>query len=471
MRVVSGGFTISSPDSLRHYLSNLTLGGFAKIGRDEEGNELLLPNAFELAVPMELLEPAYASITGYYLDGTPFEKSRSTSRQTRRKYTLHVHAVLHGFLASSDGAVSLYTNNEDENPYYTCHEGLSLEGWELKNRIGIMKQRKLWSVSCQELDRIILDRLFDLVRHDSDMVERIKAFWESRKTEEVDEAHVLKQQIKKAQDQIAHLDKLLTNPARPLSKPTEERYLTMLDEAEADLARLQRKQAEWQEIEEPQSIIPNFYYVLAHLPTEYKKLSVEGQKKMMRIVAKEVKLDMLSPHLFRLYIVWENGIAVRPDVALMWRGMTPNNSEEWTEEEDNSMRRYYPDKPQIEVMQALPRWAWNRILERAQDLNLRRKVSHNGPHPFNSYHRTMRYDDLKPAEQLVQGEEEKERIRHIVNRLAQQTMRGGLSAYWWLPLDSISYTGLDAALEDEAEKLYVSAFPCESRHPGESPHH
>jgi hypothetical protein len=189
------------------------------------------------------------------------------------------------------------------------------------------------------------------------MVERIKAFWESRKTEEVDEAHVLKQQIKRAQDQIAHLDKLLTNPARPLSKTTEERYLTMLDEAEADLARLQRKQAEWQELEEPQIIIPNFYYVLAHLPTEYKKLSIEGQKRMMRIVAKEVKLDMLSPHLFRLYIVWENGIAVRPDVALMWRGMTPNNSEAWTEEEDNMMRRYYPDKPQIEVMQALPRWA------------------------------------------------------------------------------------------------------------------
>ncbi len=52
-----GGYTISSPDALKHYLSNLTLGGFAKIGRDEEGNELLLPNAFEAAVPMELLEP------------------------------------------------------------------------------------------------------------------------------------------------------------------------------------------------------------------------------------------------------------------------------------------------------------------------------------------------------------------------------------------------------------------------------
>ncbi len=38
---------------------------------------------------------------------------------------------------------------------------------------------------------------------------------------------------------------------------------------------------------------------------------------MMRIVVKEVKLDLLSAQVFRLYIIWENGIAVRPDVALV----------------------------------------------------------------------------------------------------------------------------------------------------------
>jgi hypothetical protein len=102
-------------------------------------------------------------------------------------------------------------------------------------------------------------------------------------------------------------------------------------------------------------------------------------------------------------------------------------------------------------------------------LKLRRDIvpslNFNGPHPVNMYHRTIRYDDLTAAEQLVQGEEEKERIRYIVNRLAQQTMRGSVSAHWWLPLDSISYTGLDAALGDEAEKLYVSAFPYGVPHP------
>ncbi len=57
----------------------------------------------------------------------------------------------------------------------------------------------------------------------------------------------------------------------------------------------------------------------------------------------------------------------------------------------------------------------------------------------------------------MQGEEEKQRIRYIVNKLAKQTKRGSASAHWFLPLDSISYAGLEAALEDQAKKLYVSA--------------
>jgi len=44
-------------------------------------------------------------------------------------------------------------------------------------------------------------------------------------------------------------------------------------------------------------------------------------------------------------------------------------------------------------------------------------------------------------------------------------MRGNLSAYWRFPLDSISYTSLDAALKDRTEKLYVSAAASLSPHP------
>lgn len=61
-------------------------------------------------------------------------------------------------------------------------------------------------------------------------------------------------------------------------------------------------------------------------------------------------------------------------------------------------------------------------------------------------------------------EEEKQRIHYIVNRLAQQTMTGSVSAHWLLSLDSISYAGLGAELDDDAEKLHLSAAACESHH-------
>ena len=57
---------------------------------------------------------------------------------------------------------------------------------------------------------------------------------------------------------------------------------------------------------------------------------------------------------------------------------------------------------------------------------------------------------------LGQSLNEKERLCQIANELAEQTMRGGLSAYWWLPLDGIAYFGRGA--EEVGEVAYVDLF-------------
>jgi hypothetical protein len=40
------------------------------------------------------------------------------------------------------------------------------------------------------------------------------------------------------------------------------------------------------------------------------------------------------------------------------------------------------------------------------------------------------------------GPEKKKRIRQAANQLAKETLRGSVSAYWWLPLDSIRFKGI-----------------------------
>jgi hypothetical protein len=134
-------------------------------------------------------------------------------------------------------------------------------------------------------------------------------------------------------------------------------------------------------------------------------------------------------------------MATCPDIALLWRGMAPKTEHAWSEEEDAIMRTLYASAEQEDLMRRLPDRTWSRIYERAQDLQLRRTLPHNGPHPFNTYHRTLTYNDLEAVAGLVSAEIQQDRMRQVVNDLARRTMRGGLTAHWWLLLEQISYAG------------------------------
>lgn len=468
MRRAADGYTFSSADSIRNYFSNLTLGGYAKIGKDGEGNTLLLANAFEPAIPMDLLAPSYAAITGHYPDGTPYERRKIRTRM-RNATEMGSPALLHGLLDSDDGSVSFYANNAKDCPIYVCHKGASKNGWVTSNKVGIMRQQKAWSAACEDLDHIVVKRLCELSQHDADMSDRIKAFWDKRKSEEVDEAELLRTQIEKAEAQIQHLDRLLTDPAAPLSVDTQRRYIGLLHQAEADVQRLNRKKSELVQFQHPDEVVHNFYYVLSHLPTEFARLAPDDQKRMARQVIKQIRLNILSPHLFLLYVEWQSGIAARADLALIWRGMGPKSIEEWTRVEDKRMRHLYPSGSQVEIMRALPERAWNRILERAQVLGLRRAVSHAGPQPFNVHHRTVSYRDLEAAAKLADDPEQQSRLRQVVNDLARRTVRGALSEQWLFPLNAVSY--LQTARGEHISGpalLNVSAVASGSHHRGGS---
>jgi DNA invertase Pin-like site-specific DNA recombinase len=440
MRTRPGGYTFSGADSIKQYFSNLTLGGYAKIGRDTDGNQLLLANAFEEALPFDLLSQSYAAITGHYPDGTPFKRQRIVARSAR---TLRddSSALLHGLLTSADGSVSYLANRSKQCPYYVCNKGLSKEGWLLKNKVGIMHQEKAWAISCEDLDYIVLRRLNELTHYDRDLVRRLQDSWNQRHSSSVDEIALLEEQLDKSDAQIRRLDKLLTDPAVPLTPDAERRYLELLRDAEHDRQRLTQKLAQQETQADPVQVIPTFYAILADFSKEFARLAPRDQKRLMRHVVQDIKLNILTPHLFQLHVVWQNGMATCPDIALLWRGMAPKTEHAWSEEEDAIMRTLYASAEQEDLMRRLPDRTWSRIYERAQDLQLRRTLPHNGPHPFNTYHRTLTYNDLEAVAGLVSAEIQQDRMRQVVNDLARRTMRGGLTAHWWLLLEQISYAG------------------------------
>ena len=337
--------------------------------------------------------------------------------------------------------MSYIANRRKQWPYYVCYRGSVSDGHVAKNRIGILRQDRIWNISCEELDHIVFKRLSELTAYDRELMDRLKGLWHQRQSNDVDEFAILDEQLSKAEAQIRRLDKLLTDPAVPLSTEAERRYLEMLRDAENDRQRIMQKIAQREPHADPIQVLPNFYQILADFPTEFKRLVPLDQKRLMRQVIQSISLNIVTPHLFQLHIVWQNGIAICPDVALIWRGMTSNAQHAWSENEDAIMREFYPGAEQFEVIRRLPSRTWSRIYERAQDLGLRRTLPHNGPHPFNKYHRTLTARDLDAAGRLVSTPSQRERTQKIVNDLARRTMRGGLAAHWWLSLSQVSYAG------------------------------
>src|SRR5258708_8457681 len=97
---------------------------------------------------------------------------------------------------------------------------------------------------------------------------------------------------------------------------------------------------------------------------------------MARKVIKQIRLHGISPHLFLLYVEWQNGIAACADLALVWRGVGPKSTQEGTREEDERMRQLYASGAPVKIIPTLPEWAWDKSPPRAQVLLIRRARPH-----------------------------------------------------------------------------------------------
>jgi len=438
MRLVSGGYTFSDVSTVRYFLSNLTLGGYAKVGEDEEGNELLVPDAFEAAIPFDLLDPAYAAITGHHLDGAIFEGYRNTRRYTRSEPQGPRTLFQGSLLASDQGHIS--ADIRENKGYYECFEGLRQEGHTLKLRSGLLDAKILWVLPARSFDQIIADRLCELARHDRDMAERVKAAYESQKGPEMDETNLLQGQIERIQQQIQRLDFLLKNPNIPLDEETAKAYAKDLAELRPKQARLTKKQQTKLEID-PGETIANFYFVLSHLPTEFKKQSIDVQRQIMSKLVKQIVVNNISPHLFHLYIVWQDGVASRPDVALLWRGQAVLDDEGWREEEDTIIRSHFATAPQPDIMRLLPTHTWTSIRQHANALRIiRSKELKGGRKKVNLYYATTSYADFETAMKYAENGEDKAYMCEKVNELAEKTPRGQISPYWPLPAELVSFS-------------------------------
>jgi hypothetical protein len=439
MTRVNGGYTIANMESLRRYLKNLTLAGFAKAGRDEEGNIILVPNILDAVVPLELFDPCFASLTGEHIDGTPFDRKR----QYKGGASATVDAILHGLLTSDEGDIGVFANADTDYPIYDLRN---------YNKGGIGRTETLWSIPARPIDRIVLDRLIALAEYDNGLVERVRQFFAQAQTEGVNSLVVLDTAIKNTQEAIQRVGRTLVKITKglvdergnPLELPENDPLIVEKRNLHMQLYRLQKQRddAARQSKEDPSNSITGFYHVLSHLTTEFHKLPPQTKKDFMRRLIEEVKIQAISPHLFTLHITWIRPLAYeRDDVALLWRS-TPTRGEEvntWTPEEDELVKTLYPNASQFALMQALPYKTQGMMKNRACYLEVSRQGRMREDERFS---RTVMYADLEAAAQFAKTDKRKRLLWYEINELSQLAKKGretNITALWFFSVDMVSF--------------------------------
>jgi len=439
MARTSKGYTIAHMQSLRRYLKNLTLAGFAKAGRDDEGDMILIPGIIEQVVPLELFDPCFASLTGQHLDGTPFNRGR----QFKGGSNANVDALLHGLLSSDEGTIQSFANAEIDYPRY------DLRNYN-KGGLGITEVK--WSIAARPIDRIVIDRLVSLAEYDRGLVERVREFFKEAHKDGVSSLKVLDTSIKDTQETIQRISRtivkmtkgMVDDDGNQIELDADDPIMVEKRKLHIQLRRLQKEREATARAshEDPSNSISNFYHVLGHLTAEFHKLPPQNKKDFIRRLIEEVKIRAISPHLFLLYITWIRPLAKeRDDVALLWRS-TPTKDpgvNEWTEEEDEALRNLYPYSSPLELMQGIPNKTPGMMKNRAYHLGVQRQRNKRGE---ERYGLTVMYADLQAAATYAKNEEQKQLLWSEINILSQQAKKGkdtNITALWLFPVDMVSF--------------------------------
>ncbi len=418
------GYTFSDTACLPQWLVNLAHIGFASAGKDEAGNRMYIEGAFDAAIPRDLFEECYEAITGYTLSGEPGQMSSNRSRFTRKHPTGRAQALLSQCFSSPDGSATFHARTDQPGKAYYY-----------------ARAKRLVGDTVRTFDRAIVDRLTELAEHDKELARRVEQYYDELTKSRAGEKEAILQDIATMQALIARYDQLLTNPAQPLSKSQESRFLEAQQAAERDLEKAQLALKQY-ERSQPNQFIPAFYRILGEAPGEFWQLDIDRQRRMLRLLVDDIQVENISPHLYRLRLKWKDPVAQRWDCALIFRRNALRSvlkGDDWSEADDALLHSLYPTADKLALFQAFPMKSGEAIKQRAGDLKVKRAREH--PASFSIIHRSLCYADwVKACEamNIDQTSSEGHQVLGKLNYYARTTEKKGAAFWWLLPVMEMS---------------------------------
>lgn len=332
-----------------------------------------------------------------------------------------------------------------------------------EERISGWDTNMLWSLPAPDFDRSVVGRLADLAEHDKELAGRVEKYYKELAVNKASEKKTILGEIAQLKASIAHYDRLITNPARPLTASQENRYLGLQADAEIELEKAQAALASYERAQ-PNQFIPTFYRILGEAPGDFWKLDTDRQRRMLNLLIDQIQVTNLSPHVYKLLLKWKDPVAQPWDCALVVKRKAVRSNRlgerDWTSEEDTLLRQIYPSASKLEIYKSFPMKSGVAISARASHLGVQRNTSL--PVSKSSIYPGLCYADWERAcEALkvdVTGEEGRQVLKAINHSIRHcQDKR---AAFWWiLPVVEMNDLNCDLSLRVCGEPSWDSQ-PC-----------
>jgi DNA invertase Pin-like site-specific DNA recombinase len=448
MRLVPGrGYTFGASQRMTDWITNLMHLGYASAGTDEDGKRVYIEGAFDAAIPRDLFEECYESVTGFTLNGELSTMRENRSRFVRKNHTDQKHDLLTHRFTSPDVPMTVQARYDIRTVlcYYGC-----LKHTNGADRLSVWESTVLWTLPVPAFDSAVVARLTALAEHDKKLAERVEKYYEELTKSKATERESITQDIAQLEKLIAHYDRLITNPAQPLTTGQEKRYLASQAAAEHNLERAQAALIRYERTQ-PGQFIPAFYRILGQAPNEFWGLNIDSQRRMLHMLIDEIQVTNISPHMYKLILKWKDPVAQRWDCALIYKRQAVRThrlgEQEWTEQEDRLVRELWPAADKMDIYKALPMKSGLAITARASGLGVHRPRNM----PSSLLYRALCYDDWAKscgALDVDIDSQEGKQVLEMLNYYAQTTSIKERAAFWWI-LPVVQMNDLDGDLSNQ----------------------
>jgi len=143
----------------------------------------------------------------------------------------------------------------------------------------------------------------------------------------------------------------------------------------ATQAQLIEKLRALTEDEDSEEDIQEYESVLTGIRLTLDGFSYEKKLKFIRLVAKSVSIEEVSPRWLKVVIVWKGAYA-STDVAYVWCTFGSHNL--YSEEELDVLRTLYAHESKATILTALSRRSWYSITRQAKAIGLSRMSRYHG---------------------------------------------------------------------------------------------